>query len=90
MCILSTVLTAGLMLADLDFLPFKKDGYNFWKWRDHKVHYVVQGEGKPIVLIHGFGASVFHWRYLLLVRSVLRCLYLSCIDCPSDMVLMLK
>ena len=24
---------------------------------------MVQGEGLPLVLIHGFGASVFHWRY---------------------------
>ncbi|KAG6549798.1 hypothetical protein Mapa_008779 [Marchantia paleacea] len=47
----------------LEALVFKSDGYNFWKWRDHKVHYVVQGEGRPIVLIHGFGASVYHWRY---------------------------
>jgi hypothetical protein len=48
----------------LDRLPFKPDGYNFWTWRGHKVHYVVQGQGPPIVLIHGFGASAFHWRYV--------------------------
>jgi len=45
-------------------LAFKPEGYNFWEWRGHKIHYVVQGEGSPLVLIHGFGASVFHWRYL--------------------------
>nr|AFK41677.1 unknown [Lotus japonicus] len=44
-------------------LPFKPEGYNYWTWRGHKIHYVVQGEGSPIVLIHGFGASLFHWRY---------------------------
>eukprot|EP00249_Psilotum_nudum_P016328 c25768_g1_i3 orf=102-1229(+) len=44
-------------------LPFKSDGYNFWTWRGYKIHYVVQGEGLPVLLIHGFGASVFHWRY---------------------------
>ncbi|EOA16975.1 hypothetical protein CARUB_v10005202mg [Capsella rubella] len=44
-------------------LAFKPEGYNFWEWRGHKIHYVVQGEGSPLVLIHGFGASVFHWRY---------------------------
>ncbi|EXC35511.1 hypothetical protein L484_026818 [Morus notabilis] len=44
-------------------LVFKPDGYNFWTWRGHKIHYVVQGEGSPVVLIHGFGASAFHWRY---------------------------
>ncbi|CAI0462067.1 unnamed protein product [Linum tenue] len=44
-------------------LPFKPEGYNYWSWRGHKIHYVVEGEGLPIVLIHGFGASAFHWRY---------------------------
>lgn len=47
----------------IERLPFKSEGYNFWTWRGHKIHYVVQGEGPPVVLIHGFGASVFHWRY---------------------------
>ncbi|EEF40833.1 alpha/beta hydrolase, putative [Ricinus communis] len=47
----------------LDKLPFKPEGYNYWTWQGHKIHYVVQGEGLPIVLIHGFGASAFHWRY---------------------------
>ncbi|KAJ4889672.1 alpha/beta-Hydrolases superfamily protein [Raphanus sativus] len=45
-----------------DGLAFKPEGYNFWERRGHKIHYVVQGEGLPLVLIHGFGASVFHWR----------------------------
>lgn len=47
----------------LERLPFKPEGYNYWTWRGHKIHYVVEGEGFPIVLIHGFGASAFHWRY---------------------------
>lgn len=47
----------------LERLPFKPEGYNFWAWQGHKIHYVEQGEGPPIVLIHGFGASAFHWRY---------------------------
>ncbi|WCJ24950.1 alpha/beta-Hydrolases superfamily protein [Euphorbia peplus] len=50
-------------VAGLERLPFKPEGYNYWTWRGHKIHYVVQGEGTPIVLIHGFGASAFHWRY---------------------------
>ncbi|XP_068669320.1 pheophytinase, chloroplastic isoform X2 [Aristolochia californica] len=44
-------------------LPFKPEGYNFWTWRGHKIHYVEQGNGIPIILIHGFGASAYHWRY---------------------------
>lgn len=47
----------------LEQLPFRSEGYDFWTWRGHKIHYVQQGEGFPIVLIHGFGASAFHWRY---------------------------
>ncbi|XP_052141974.1 pheophytinase, chloroplastic [Oryza glaberrima] len=47
----------------LERLPFKADGYNFWTWRGRRIHYVEQGAGQPIVLIHGFGASAFHWRY---------------------------
>ncbi|PAN07805.1 hypothetical protein GQ55_1G356800 [Panicum hallii var. hallii] len=47
----------------LEILPFKPDGYNFWTWRGRRIHYVEQGAGQPIVLIHGFGASAFHWRY---------------------------
>ncbi|OVA07056.1 Alpha/beta hydrolase fold-1 [Macleaya cordata] len=45
----------------MERLPFKPEGYNFWSWRGHKIHYVEQGQGLPIVLIHGFGASAFHW-----------------------------
>ncbi|KAF4383314.1 hypothetical protein CsatB_024610 [Cannabis sativa] len=44
-------------------LEFKPEGYNFWTWKGRKIHYVVQGEGSPVVLIHGFGASAYHWRY---------------------------
>ncbi|XP_011623688.1 pheophytinase, chloroplastic isoform X2 [Amborella trichopoda] len=47
----------------MERLPFKPEGYNFWKWHGHNIHYVEQGKGQPIVLIHGFGASAFHWRY---------------------------
>ncbi|EFJ09237.1 hypothetical protein SELMODRAFT_160384 [Selaginella moellendorffii] len=47
----------------LERLPFKKEGYNFWKWKTHRIHYVVEGQGAPVLLVHGFGASAFHWRY---------------------------
>ncbi|KDP31646.1 hypothetical protein JCGZ_14962 [Jatropha curcas] len=64
----SSVSVMGSSLATepaqgLEKLPFKPEGYNYWTWRGRKIHYVVQGEGFPIVLIHGFGASAFHWRY---------------------------
>ncbi|MEM9945654.1 MAG: alpha/beta fold hydrolase [Cyanobacteria bacterium P01_D01_bin.36] len=33
-----------------------------WDWRGFDVKYVAYGEGPPLVLIHGFGASIGHWR----------------------------
>jgi pimeloyl-ACP methyl ester carboxylesterase len=34
-----------------------------WMWRGYEINYQVQGEiGTPVLLIHGFGASVGHWR----------------------------
>jgi pimeloyl-ACP methyl ester carboxylesterase len=35
---------------------------HFWTWKDHKIQYTVMGTGKPLVLVHGFGASIGHWR----------------------------
>jgi non-heme chloroperoxidase len=33
-----------------------------WSWRNHKIQYTVMGTGQPLVLVHGFGASIGHWR----------------------------
>jgi pimeloyl-ACP methyl ester carboxylesterase len=33
-----------------------------WTWRDRQIQYAVCGEGQPLFLIHGFGASIGHWR----------------------------
>ena len=33
-----------------------------WTWQGHQIQYTVMGTGKPLVLIHGFGASIGHWR----------------------------
>lgn len=52
-----------LARAGMERLPFKPEGYNFWTWRGRRIHYVEQGSGPPVVLIHGFGASAFHWRW---------------------------
>jgi pimeloyl-ACP methyl ester carboxylesterase len=35
---------------------------HIWQWRGHRICYSVQGEGRPIILVHGFGASIGHWR----------------------------
>ncbi|MEM0981611.1 MAG: alpha/beta fold hydrolase, partial [Cyanobacteria bacterium P01_H01_bin.58] len=33
-----------------------------WLWQGHHIEYTVQGTGLPLVLVHGFGASIGHWR----------------------------
>ena len=33
-----------------------------WDWRGYPIQYTVVGTGKPLLLIHGFGASLGHWR----------------------------
>lgn len=59
-----------LSLTDFDYnsndrLPWIQDGYNTWKWRGNDINYIEMGDSsKPaLVLIHGFGASSYHWRY---------------------------
>lgn len=37
----------------------------WWSWRGHRVRYVVLGEGPPVLLVHGFGASADYFRKLL-------------------------
>lgn len=49
-------------------LAWNKEGYKFWNWNGRKVHYVDLGKcdsnsKPPLLLVHGFGASVYHWRY---------------------------
>lgn len=33
-----------------------------WVWQGHHIKYTVVGTGQPLVLVHGFGASIGHWR----------------------------
>jgi len=33
-----------------------------WTWQNYKIQYTVMGTGQPLVLVHGFGASIGHWR----------------------------
>ena len=40
-----------------------------WTWRGHQIQYTVQGSGLPVILIHGFGASIGHWRQNIPVLS---------------------
>ena len=41
-----------------------------WSWNGNRINYVDLGGSTavnkpPLLLIHGFGASVYHWRYNL-------------------------
>ncbi len=33
-----------------------------WTWKSHQIQYTVMGTGQPLVLIHGFGGCIGHWR----------------------------
>jgi pimeloyl-ACP methyl ester carboxylesterase len=33
-----------------------------WSWQGNQIGYTVMGSGQPLILIHGFGASIGHWR----------------------------
>jgi pimeloyl-ACP methyl ester carboxylesterase len=33
-----------------------------WTWRGYSIRYAVKGSGQPLILIHGFGAAIGHWR----------------------------
>lgn len=63
-------------LADFDYtaaadnsedvrLPWIKSGYGTWKWKgEHDINYLELGDpsNPPLLLIHGFGASAYHFR----------------------------
>jgi len=35
---------------------------SYWQWEGYNIAYRVQGQGPPLLCIHGFGASMGHWR----------------------------
>lgn len=45
----------------LPMLPVPLPRLN-WQWRGFDICYTVMGEGHPLLLIHGFGATHAHWR----------------------------
>jgi pimeloyl-ACP methyl ester carboxylesterase len=42
--------------------PIQKNEKSTWNWNGHQIAYTVTGAGQPLCLIHGFGASIDHWR----------------------------
>ncbi|MCS7030123.1 MAG: alpha/beta fold hydrolase [Gloeomargarita sp. SKYG116] len=50
----------------------------YWFWRGYRVRYVYQnrqGDGLPLLFVHGFGAALEHWRYNLPVLGEHRPVY---------------
>ncbi|KAI2509448.1 Serine aminopeptidase [Fragilaria crotonensis] len=56
---------AGFDYSTNDKIPWSQDGYQTWKWNDHDINYIEMGDSSkpPLLLIHGFGASAYHFRY---------------------------
>ena len=46
-------------------MQYSETGWNYRPWREHRTHYLAHGPeaGPPVVLVHGFGASSYHWRH---------------------------
>ncbi len=51
-----TIVTSGQMITTSTWERLK------WTWQGHQIEYTVKGTGRPLLLIHGFGASIGHWR----------------------------
>ncbi|KAG2449473.1 hypothetical protein HYH02_005618 [Chlamydomonas schloesseri] len=53
----------------LQRIKYEATGWYYWDWelngQKRKVHYIKAGQtGDPVVvLVHGYGASSYHWRY---------------------------
>lgn len=43
--------------------------FRIWNWQGYDICYTVVGTGQPLVLIHGFGASIRHWRRNIFVLA---------------------
>jgi len=47
-------------------LTLQEQGWNVWNWKGHACNYIsagVDNDGPIVVLVHGFGAHSYHWRY---------------------------
>jgi pimeloyl-ACP methyl ester carboxylesterase len=56
---------SGFDYATNSKLPWSPNGYQTWNWKNNSINYIEMGDPAkpPLLLIHGFGASVYHFRY---------------------------
>lgn len=60
-------MTTEISTAATSSIPIET---HFWTWQGHRIAYAEQGSGIPLILIHGFGASIGHWRQNIPVLAV--------------------
>ncbi|KAG0463218.1 hypothetical protein HPP92_021694 [Vanilla planifolia] len=59
---------AGYDVVPLNVLEFSKgwkeiyERCTLWRWNGYSVNFFCKGSGPPLLLVHGFGASIAHWR----------------------------
>lgn len=82
-----TVLSAAPVVLESDpagllRVQFYERGWNFWRWQGRRIHYIeakavnrAAPAGPPVVLVHGYGASAYHWRYTIPALQVSIVLY---------------
>lgn len=51
-----------LTIENLETRDRFHNSWSTWTWQGHQIKYSVTGSGTPLVLIHGFGASIGHWK----------------------------
>lgn len=45
-------------------VAYLEEGWETWRWNEIDVNYIAYGDkGPAVVLLHGFGASAYQWRY---------------------------
>ena len=66
-----------LTLIIVAYLPYETtpieelagENSKFVEVNGHTIHYIKQGTGKPLILVHGFGGSTYTWRHLIPLLS---------------------
>lgn len=72
--VFALIITALFVIAGFVFIYFQKPAPTDQKThytskyisiQGHKIHYIQEGNGPHVVLLHGIGASTFTWRFLV-------------------------